>query len=107
MFGVQRTYQIYPKRKRKSDGFTAIPFCRYSEATLETEARDVQPIHLAQLAGEIAETKGIEELTPEIRRTLQRQDQTASRRRLFLAAPWLASACLIVGLVTGALTVHT
>ncbi len=70
------------------------------EQAVETEAGSVQAIHLAQIAEEIAATKGVENVTPEIRRALQRQDQAASRKNLLLVMPWIAVACLVAGLAS-------
>lgn len=59
----------------------------------------VQPTQLATLAEEIAETKSTEDITPEIRRALQRQDQQARRKRILAWAPWIAVGCLVISLV--------
>jgi serine/threonine protein kinase len=55
-------------------------------------------LHLSQLAREVAETRSPEEVTPEIRRALRRQQQEAQRKRLFAFAPWAAVGLLVMAL---------
>jgi hypothetical protein len=64
-------------------------------AAAETHSK---PAQLALVAEEIAGTKGAEEVTPEIRRQLQKQDRAASRKRLLALAPWGIAGLLIIGL---------
>ena len=67
-------------------------------ATLVPFSMEGRTLYLTELAREVAETKGPEEVTPEVRRALQRQQQEGRRKRLLAFAPWAAVGLLVVTL---------
>ncbi len=54
---------------------------------------------LARLAQSVAADKGPEEVTPEVRRELDRRDRETRRQRLLARAPWMAASLLLLALV--------
>jgi len=69
-----------------------------ARANAVTEAGPPSAITLAELAAEVAASKGPEAVTPETRRLLRQQDGEKRRRRLFAFAPWWAAGLLVVAL---------
>jgi len=58
-----------------------------------------EAVTLADLAKEVAESKSPAEVTPEVRRTLARQDGAVRRKRALAVAPWWAAGLLVLALV--------
>ena len=53
---------------------------------------------LVAVAAEIAGTKSAEEVTPDLRREIQKQERSSRRRRLLTLVPWIIAGLLVAGL---------